>query len=67
MRAQPVTTAQGLILVRVLTPDGQLVDDFVVATDGGILHVRNAPSPGATSSLAIGETIADMAADAFQL
>ena len=40
---------------------------FVVATDGGILHVRNAPPPGATSSLAIGETIADMAADAFQL
>jgi hypothetical protein len=29
--------------------------------------VRNAPSPGATSSLVIGETIADMAADAFGL
>ncbi len=55
------------IRAQALTPDGQLVDDFVVGSDGGVLHVRNAPSPGATSSLAIGKTIADLAADAFQL
>lgn len=55
------------IRAQALTPDGQLVDDFVVAAEGGILHVRNAPSPGATSSLAIGATIARMAADAFGL
>ena len=55
------------IRAQALTPDGLLVDDFVVGSDGGVLHVRNTPSPGATSSLAIGETIADMAADAFQL
>jgi L-2-hydroxyglutarate oxidase LhgO len=55
------------IRAQALTPDGQLVDDFVVAAEGGILHVRNAPSPGATSSSAIGATIADMAVDAFGL
>jgi hypothetical protein len=32
-----------------------------------VVHVRNAPSPGATSSLAIGRQIVDTAAEAFSL
>jgi len=55
------------IRAQALTADGQLVDDFVVEPAGGVLHVRNAPSPGATSSLAIGDRIAAMARDAFGL
>jgi L-2-hydroxyglutarate oxidase len=55
------------IRAQALTPDGQLVDDFVVGSEGGVLHVRNAPSPGATSSLAIGAEIACLAADVFGL
>ena len=47
--------------------DGRLVDDFVFSEAGGALHVRNAPSPAATSALAIGEVIADRAAEAFDL
>src|SRR4051794_6518656 len=39
--------------------DGRLFDDFVFSTTGGALHVRNAPSPAATSALAIAEVIAD--------
>lgn len=38
--------------------DGALVDDFVVAAAGGAVHVRNAPSPAATSSLALAREIA---------
>lgn len=40
--------------------DGSLLDDFVIETvsSGRILHVRNAPSPAATSALAIAEMIA---------
>jgi (S)-2-hydroxyglutarate dehydrogenase len=38
---------------------GALVDDFSFAGSGPVLHVRNAPSPGATASLAIGAEIAD--------
>ena len=34
--------------------DGTLVDDFVVSRTERALHVRNAPSPAATSSLALG-------------
>jgi (S)-2-hydroxyglutarate dehydrogenase len=37
---------------------GRLVDDFVIETAGSSVHVLNAPSPGATASLAIGEHIA---------
>ncbi|XP_023702617.1 L-2-hydroxyglutarate dehydrogenase, mitochondrial isoform X3 [Cryptotermes secundus] len=51
---------------------GMLVDDFVFEIgDKGIgkriLHCRNAPSPGATSSLAIAKMIADKAEEEFRL
>ena len=37
--------------------DGNLLDDFVFEGGNQSLHVLNAPSPAATSSLAIGEYI----------
>ena len=45
--------------------DGSLVDDFVFSQTPTSLHVRNAPSPAATSSLAIASHIADTAAPAI--
>lgn len=50
-----------------LASDGTLVDDFIVHHQGGTLHVRNAPSPAATSSLAIAEMIVDEAKQNFAL
>lgn len=47
------------VRAQALDSDGVLVDDFVVHQSDGILHVRNAPSPAATSSLAIAGLIAD--------
>jgi (S)-2-hydroxyglutarate dehydrogenase len=44
-----------------LAKDGKLVDDFVVSETERALHVRNAPSPAATSSLALARLIADKA------
>ncbi len=41
--------------------DGSLVDDFRLSVDGGVVWVRNAPSPAATSSLAIAEELATRA------
>jgi L-2-hydroxyglutarate oxidase len=38
------------------------VDDFHFVEDDRAIHVVNAPSPGATASLAIGEEITAMAA-----
>jgi L-2-hydroxyglutarate oxidase len=42
-----------------MAPDGSLIEDFHFVEGPGELHVVNAPSPGATASLAIGEEIAD--------
>jgi L-2-hydroxyglutarate oxidase len=44
-----------------LARDGTLVDDFVVSRTERALHVRNAPSPAATSCLALARLIADRA------
>jgi (S)-2-hydroxyglutarate dehydrogenase len=48
-----------------LARDGMLVDDFLVEEGPGVLHILNAPSPGATSSLAIGRLVADRAERLF--
>jgi (S)-2-hydroxyglutarate dehydrogenase len=40
---------------------GKLIDDFLITGNRGIINVINAPSPAATSSMAIGETIAKQA------
>jgi L-2-hydroxyglutarate oxidase LhgO len=45
--------------------DGSLVDDFRLGTDGRCMHVRNAPSPAATASMAIASHLADQAEKQF--
>ncbi len=47
------------IRAQAVARDGKLLDDFAFADGEGTLHVRNAPSPAATSSLAIARVIAD--------
>jgi 2-hydroxyglutarate dehydrogenase len=49
------------IRAQAVARDGTLVDDFVFSRTGRALHVRNAPSPAATASLAIARHIADRA------
>jgi 2-hydroxyglutarate dehydrogenase len=45
--------------------NGDLVDDFVFSATERALHVRNAPSPAATASLAIAREIVDRAQRLF--
>ena len=47
--------------------DGRLLQDFSIVRTGNSVHVLNAPSPGATASLAIGEYIAGVAEESFSL
>ena len=47
------------IRAQALARDGTLVDDFVISETERTLHVRNAPSPAATSALALARLIAD--------
>ncbi len=48
------------VRAQAMSPDGTLVDDFSFVEGPREIHVINAPSPGATASLAIGEEIASM-------
>jgi L-2-hydroxyglutarate oxidase len=50
------------VRAQAMSPEGALVDDFYFVQGDRELHVVNAPSPAATSSLAIGEEIAEMVA-----
>lgn len=45
------------VRAQAMLPTGQLVGDFLFLARPGALHVLNAPSPGATASLAIGDEI----------
>jgi len=44
---------------------GGLIDDFLIVEDRFIINVGNAPSPAATSSLSIGQTLSEMALKRF--
>ena len=55
------------IRAQTVLPSGDLADDFSVQASEHVLHVRNAPSPAATASLAIGRVLAERAAERFAL
>ena len=69
LRAQDVEPAASFAGVRAqaLGRDGRLVEDFVFSATPRALHVRNASSPAATSSLAIGRYVAGEAERRFGL
>jgi L-2-hydroxyglutarate oxidase len=47
------------VRAQAMFPDGKLVEDFLFVRQGSLTHVVNAPSPAATSSLAIGRRIVE--------
>ena len=56
------------VRAQVMNNDGTLVEDFIIDQQNDhVVHLRNAPSPAATSSLAIAEIVIDRCVDAFQL
>jgi L-2-hydroxyglutarate oxidase LhgO len=59
LRGVRAETGPAGIRAQALGRDGKLVDDFVVHRTERAIHVRNAPSPAATSSLALARLIAD--------
>jgi 2-hydroxyglutarate dehydrogenase len=67
LRATDVLPGPAGVRAQALGRDGRLVDDFAFSRTGATLHVRNAPSPAATSSLAIAREIADQAEAALGL
>jgi len=57
IQAEQLVPAPAGVRAQALGPDGALVDDFLIKKEGALMHVLNAPSPAATSSLAIGESV----------
>ncbi|MFB4297053.1 L-2-hydroxyglutarate oxidase [Actinomadura sp. NTSP31] len=57
LTADDVVAAPAGVRAQAVDPDGSLVDDFRIGRIGPVVTVRNAPSPAATSSLAIAEHI----------
>ncbi len=55
------------VRAQALDRHGNLLDDFRIDETENAIHILNAPSPAATSSLAIGEYVADRAAKVFAL
>jgi L-2-hydroxyglutarate oxidase LhgO len=55
------------VRAQAVTPQGTMVDDFLIVEAPNAIHVLNAPSPAATASLAIGRHIAALASKNFQL
>lgn len=68
LRSDDLLPGPSGVRAQALGVDGSLVDDFVVqvSDSGRVVHVRNAPSPAATSSLAIGSMLADQVLEAYQ-
>jgi L-2-hydroxyglutarate oxidase len=67
IRADQLAFGPSGVRAQALARDGSLVDDFSLGGTGRILHVQNAPSPAATSSLAIGRMLAQTATERFGL
>ena len=67
VRGEDLATGGSGVRAQAVAPDGALLDDFLIERSEAALHVLNAPSPGATSSLLIGEHIASMAGEMLGL
>ncbi len=65
IQEEDLTPARSGVRAQALDLTGELLDDFHLVQRDNLLHVLNAPSPAATASIAIGQTIAQTAIQQF--
>jgi len=65
LRGEDVYRSGAGVRAQALEPDGKLSDDFRILEAPRMVHVLNAPSPAATASISIGQSIAAMAQKNF--
>jgi len=65
IRAEDLEPGGAGVRAQALSPNGELLQDFYFVRQQNALHVLNAPSPGATASLAIADEVIDLAQEAF--
>ena len=66
LAVQDVVPGPSGVRAQALDRDGSLVDDFRITRSGAVVAVRNAPSPGATSAMAIAEHVVSIALERDQ-
>ena len=59
IRSSDLIPGRAGVRAQAVTRDGKLFDDFLIEQSDRAIHVLNAPSPAATSALAIADTIVD--------
>lgn len=59
VRSEDVVPTHAGVRAQALMDDGKLVDDFLIVKGDRSIHVCNAPSPAATSSIEIGKAVAE--------
>lgn len=62
LEEQDLLPAEAGVRSQVVLPNGKMHDDFAIVQKATLVHVLNAPSPGATASLAIGKHLAALIA-----
>jgi L-2-hydroxyglutarate oxidase len=67
IREQDLVPGGAGVRAQAVSASGALVDDFIIKQNQRAIHILNAPSPGATASLAIGRQILEMAEKNFSL
>jgi (S)-2-hydroxyglutarate dehydrogenase len=67
LRGEQIVFGPSGVRAQALDREGRLVDDFSLGGSRRVLHVRNAPSPAATASLAIGRVLVETATERFGL
>jgi L-2-hydroxyglutarate oxidase len=65
VEAKHLDWAPAGVRAQAVSPDGQMVDDFVIQETDRVVNVENAPSPAATASLNIGRLVVDRLAPRF--
>lgn len=59
LKSSDLVPGRAGVRAQAVSPDGNLVDDFLIQRSASAIHVLNAPSPAATASLAIADNIVD--------
>ncbi len=63
VRNEHLIVGRAGVRAQAVQSDGSMVDDFVIQSHGRVVHVLNAPSPAATSSLNIGRMVVEKLAE----
>jgi L-2-hydroxyglutarate oxidase LhgO len=63
IRDEHLVPGRSGVRAQAVSPEGAIIDDFLIEARGRIVNVLNAPSPAATSSLNIGSLVVDRLAE----